>query len=185
MKLETLIEASHSNETRRAYEAFEPTEDQYDAIIKACHDTLTAFPNLPGACVLISSMVAHRLEALTQIQAFVVAGALSVKRTPVFGNPERTHARSAFTNGNMDWDGHAWVMFGPYLADASIFRTAHSRKSPPLLASHIRSEFGTKGGAFICEWRKAPESGLRYSPQYVLTDDEMLNCYRGAMTKLP
>jgi hypothetical protein len=33
-------------------------------------------------------------------------------------------------------------MLGDYVADVSIFRTAYSIGSPPLLATHVRQEFG-------------------------------------------
>lgn len=74
-------------------------------------------------------------------------------------------------------------MFGPYVADVSIFRTAYSSQAPGLLAAHVRQEFGNGRGLLVVRWSDAPKSGLRYSPQYVLTESQVSGLVRGASAR--
>jgi hypothetical protein len=67
--------------------------------------------------------------------------------------------KKLFSESNASWNGHAWVMFGHYLADVPIFRTAYSTRSPPRLAAHVRKEFGEGRGLLIIKWANAPGSG--------------------------
>jgi hypothetical protein len=165
-----LESASYSTEAAKAYSAFVLEESHRQALQEIGVEVLRAFKPVPGACVMMSAMYAARLKAVTGAPVHTVAGSLAVGREPVFGHGKSFDGRTVFSQSHPSWDGHAWVMLGDMIADVSLFRTAYSRKSPPLLAAHVRREFGEGRGLLIVRWGDAPKSGLRYSPQYVLTE---------------
>ena len=47
--------------------------------------------------------------------------------------------KARFSETNMSWDGHAWIVYGDWLADVSLFRTADSDKSSPTLKEHVKT----------------------------------------------
>ena len=127
----------------------------------------------------MSAVYATRLRLAGLGPAYVVAGTLAVMGQRIFGDGHPIDGK-IFDESNSDWDGHAWVMFGPLIADISLFRTAYSAQSPRLLANHVRHEFGSGRGLLIVRWSDAPKSGLHYSPQYVLAETQVDALARGA-----
>ena len=178
MNLHKLLRSSRSSEETAAYKTFLPTADQLQQLADVGKDVLKCLPPEAGACALMSAVYADRLR-ISGLPAFVVAGTLGVAGQRVFGNG-RPIDGGIFNSSNLDWDGHAWVMFGPYVADISIFRTAYSPRSPRLLTEHVRSEFGEGRGLYIDRWSDAPASGFHYSPQYVLKDSQIDALVRGS-----
>jgi hypothetical protein len=180
VNLEKLVAASRSREEVRAYKAFAPTEEEKQLLAEVGREVLQNLPPQAGACALMSAIYAARLQDVGLNFVYVVAGTLRVLKRPVFGSDRPFDGSKVFSESNSDWDGHAWVMFGPYVADISIFRTARSSCSPPLLATHVRQEFGDGRGLLIVRWTDAPKSGLEYSPQYVLSDAQVTALVAGA-----
>lgn len=142
---------------------------------------MSVFPVVPGACVMMSALYAFRLRALGHADAQLVGGALPIERRLVFG---RRNARHSFGRTNTDWDGHAWVSHGGYIADASLIRTGRSPKAPPRLRALVDARFGPKQGLYIASPEAAIEDGLGYEPQHVFSDVELDACSHGAMTFL-
>jgi|ERR1044072_6837141 hypothetical protein len=169
MKFEDLLAQSHSTAAAREHRAAHVT-DETKAVLTAVGRELLAdlTESTPGACVMMSALYAQRLRS-KGVPAYVVAGTLSVQGVRVFGTDVPFDGKTAFSESNLDWDGHAWVVVGGHVADVSIFRTAYSKLSPPLLAEHVRGEFGLGRGLLLVAWRDAPKSGLYYAPRYVLT----------------
>lgn len=131
-------------------------------------EVLDSFPNLPGACAPMSAYLAVCLEKILERDVYVVTGTLTVNNIPVFGDFSGFDGHLLFSNDNFDWNGHAWVMVGQYVADLSIFRTAYSKVSPPRLQNHILSHYGVGRGMQVDRWHQLSKSGLGYHPQYVL-----------------
>jgi hypothetical protein len=67
-------------------------------------------------------------------------------------------------------------MCDDYIIDISVFRTAYSGKSHPLLARAVREGFGEGRGLLLAQ----DTSPLNYRPQYVLTRDEIDALGKGA-----
>jgi hypothetical protein len=155
----------------------------------AGRELLKHFPTVPGACVMMSTLLACKLEKLALPPAYVVAGSLYVVgsrflgETRIFGEVARLDGKARFSASGPSWDGHAWVVFGDRLLDPSIFRTAYSRFSPPVLASHVRKEFGEGRGMLVCLIGKTMKASLRYEPEYVLTQGQVDGNARGAIAK--
>ena len=131
------------------------------------------FPGrIPGACMLMSAAYSMLLEKLELARGYVVAGSLYVSETRIFGEDEPFDGGERFSQSNLSMDVHAWVLFGDRLVDASIFRTADSKSSHPALREYVQREFGTGRGFMISKMGSLP-AGLRYEPQYVLTQDQV------------
>ena len=176
-----MIERSHGLEAAACYRAFHPNDAERNALAEVGIQLLKIFPTMPAACVVMSALYSCRLQAVTEAPAYVAAGALSVGQAGVFGENKPLDGKTRFSQSNLSWDGHACVLFGGYIADASIFRTAYSTKSPPILAAHVLKEFGKGQGLFICKADDAIKSGLNYTPQYVLSEEQTTGLARGVM----
>jgi hypothetical protein len=180
LQLKKMIALSNGWPVAKAFEAYVLGGDDKSTIASKAVDVLRIFPTMPGACALMSAIFAAHLERTLQPPILVVAGTLSIKDQPVFGDGKPFDGNAVFSKNDLDWDGHVWVMIGQYIADISIFRTAYSTKSPPLLANHINSTFGSGRGLYLDRWRNTRRLGIGYHPQYVLTYDQVTSLMKGA-----
>lgn len=147
---------------------------------KCALEVLDAFPPMAGACALMSASLAVRIEQCMTAPVHVIAGTLAVDGEPVFGDRKPFDGRAVFSTSNTDWDGHAWVMVGPFVVDVSLFRTAYSRYAPARLAKHVDLAFGPNKGLYVDRWKRSGQLGLNYEPQYVLSADEVTGLMGGA-----
>ena len=142
---------------------------------------MSAFPVVPGACVMMSSLYASRLRAMGHADTQLVGGTLSIADRLVFG---RREARHSFAQTDLDWDGHAWVCLGGLIADASLLRTGRSPSAPSSLRALVGARFGPNQGLYIATAEEALEDGLLNGPQHTFSDGELDACTRGATTFL-
>lgn len=180
-----LIAATHGQEAAEVYGRFVPSASDREAVGQVGIEVLSAFPSMPGACVMMSALLVAMLDGRTQSPAYVVAGRLSVRQTLIFGEKEPIDGRARFSASNPSWDGHAWVVLGSYIVDVSIFRTAYSAQSNNVLSDFIRAEFGVGKGLMLIRDSDAAQSGLLYVPQYVLSADQLPGLVAGAMSLIP
>ena len=179
-RIKKLIAVSSGWPVAKAFEAYVMSDCDKSIIASKAVDVLRIFPTIPGACALMSAIFAACLERTLKAPILVVAGTLTIKNQPVFGNGKPFDGDAVFSKDNLDWDGHVWVMIGQYIADISIFRTANTTKSPPLLANHINSTFGSVRGLYLDRWTHTRRSDIGYHPQYVLTYDQVTSLMKGA-----
>jgi len=184
MGLKELIADSFGPDAAEAWASFSPTEEQVRALMDVGKEVLVHYPKSAGACALMSAVCTWRMEKLGLPPAYVVAGLLYVGQTRVFGDGSSIDGRNRFSKSDLSWDGHAWIVWGDRLMDISIFRTAYSPGSPPALAAHVAEEFGPRKGLLICKIESTIDRGLRYAPQYVLTQDQVDAIARGAIAKI-
>jgi hypothetical protein len=154
----------------------------FDDLVNVGRDVLRVFPTKPGACVMMSALYAGGLRARGHTSVELVGGALAVGGEIIFG---RSWEAATFTTTDLDWDGHAWIRYGEFIADVSILRTGFSSKAPPRLASHLASRFKPTQGLYIATPVAALDDGLRYEPQHVFSDAQVDSLYRCALTFLP
>jgi len=180
--LGNLIAASHGPVAAESHRTLVPTQPQLDAVTATGTDVLIHFPPMPGGCALMSAVYVVRLQiVIPEVPVYAVAGSLSIGATCVFGEGAASRDwQSAFDESTRSWDGHCWVVFGDYIADISIFRTAYSNRSPPLLANHVRERFGEGRGILIGKSAQLRKEGLHYEPQYVLTGSQITGLFMGA-----
>lgn len=176
-----LIEKSYGHDAAAVYRAFRPSNADLTILAEIGVQLLEIFPPTPGACVVMSALYASQLQAVGKAPVHVAVGALSIGNVRIFGNDELLDGESRFSRSDLSWDGHAWVVFGNYLADVSLCRTAYSKQRPPLLASHVLREFGPRRGLFISNADDAIKSGLDYFAQYILSEHQITGLARGAM----
>jgi hypothetical protein len=134
-----------------------------------------------GQCALMSAAYVWALEKLGTQPAYLVAGSLYIGDELIFG--EEFDGKKLFSESNLDWDGHAWVVYGDWLADVSILRTARGG-TPRALASYVAKVFDPKSGLFCCNMATMGGSDLRYVPQYVLPEDQVTGLQRGVLATL-
>jgi len=172
-QLSKLVANKHSWAAAKAFKSYEMNEADRVALSHCAIDLLSIFPPIAGACALMSAALAVGLERHMKAPIHVVAGTLAVEGVPVFGDRRPIDGSLVFSTSSPDWDGHAWVMIGPYVVDISIFRTAYSAEGSARLARHIDLTFGPKKGLYVDHWKRTRQMGLNYEPQYVLSADEV------------
>ncbi|WP_062342890.1 hypothetical protein [Novosphingobium sp. CCH12-A3] len=179
-QLGKLVAAQHGWPAAKAFKSYEMNDADREALSHCAIDLLKVFPSIPGACALMSAALAVGLERQMAAPIHVVAGTLAVDGEPVFGDRQPFDGPQVFSASDPDWDGHVWVMAGPYVVDISIFRTAYSRQGPAKLAKHIDLAFGPNKGLYVDSWKRTSQLGLSYEPQYVLSADEVTRLMGGA-----
>jgi hypothetical protein len=118
---------------------------------------LNVFPGrMPGQCALMSALCSLALERLGLQRGYVVAGSLYIGDKRVFED-EKFDSKKLLSESNLDWDGHAWVVYG----DAG---------SPRILPKYIAKELGTGKGMLASRMAAMDTSGV---PQYVSTQDQV------------
>ena len=156
-------------------------EDDKWKLAEAGRQVLQLFPGrIPYACCLMSAAYSVMLEHVGTKPAYVVAGSLYAGDTRIFGEEGEFDGKACFCETNMSWDGHAWIVYGDWLADVSLFRTADSDQSPPALKDHVKRQFGHGKGLYVCRLGSEAENGFRYEPRYVLTLDQVNGLAQGA-----
>ncbi|MDR3463681.1 MAG: hypothetical protein P4L76_15335 [Beijerinckiaceae bacterium] len=176
-----LIARSYGAANAQTYRDFVPSSADQQALAFVGKELLTIFPNIPAACIMMSALYALQMQSTTGHAAYVVAGALWVGQIRIFGEDTPLNGSARFSQSSRSWDGHAWVMFGSYIADVSLFRTAYSQYSHPVLAAHVLREFGPGRGLMIVRDRDAANSGITYVPQYVLNEEQLMGVAQGAL----
>ncbi len=73
--------------------------------------------------------------------------------------PRRVDGKELFSESNLDWDGHAWVVYGDWLADVSVCRTADAG-SLRIVSKYIAKELGKGKGLFASRMAAMDPSGL-------------------------
>lgn len=179
-QLGKLIAVNHGWPTAKAFKAYVASDEDKAAVATKARDVLRVFPEAAGACALMSAAFAVHLERELDAPIHVVAGTLTIDGEPVIGDRQPFDGRVIFGADEFAWDGHVWVMIGPYIADLSIFRTAYSPVSPPNLTRHIAHVFGAGKGLYFDRWRHTRQLGLGYHPQYVLSEAEVTALLAGA-----
>lgn len=183
--LSKLIEVSYSKVDAKAACSFLPDELAIQQLTDVGKKVLTIFPYTPGACALLTAMWVAFIRDNTKYPIHAVAGSLFIDGNHVFGNDSTANQiKKVFSDTNLDWDGHCWVIFGNLIADISLFRTAYSETSPLILKKKVLSEFGEGKGFFIAPIETSRKSGIVYEPKYVLTDDEIARLYKGARSMI-
>jgi hypothetical protein len=163
-----LIGQSYSADVAKAFAAFAPGKAELDLLGQTGFEVLKNFPYTPGACAMMSAMYTARMEQYTKAPVYMVAGNLFIHGTRVFGYDG--DFSKAFESSNRDWDGHCWLVFGRYIADVSLFRTAYSKGCKPYLAQYVAQTFGKGRGLMMLDMTDPNgPPGLRYDPQHVLS----------------
>jgi hypothetical protein len=144
-------------------------------IVALGKEILTHVPPMPGACTLMSALWTARVRDKLNLPAFCVAGDLLIGEQIIWGDRASTteNVAAVFQGIKLDWEGHCWMYVGDYLADASIFRTAYSVHSPPLLNRFIVERFGRGRGMWLGTQEGVDASGLVYVPKHVLTESQV------------
>lgn len=174
-----LIAAHYGWPAAKAFKSYQMDDAARAKVSAAALDILKIFPPLPAASAFMSAAFAVRLEEMLDGPIQVVAGTLSVNDEPVFGDRTPVPA-GLFGQSEVSWNGHVWVMIGPYVADVSIFRTAYSRSGPAALSRHVDLMFGPNKGLYVDHWGRTRQRGLKYESSYVLSRDEVDHQMAGA-----
>lgn len=180
-----IIADTYSEQAARLFRDHKPTQVELMDITDIGKDVLQYFSSKPGACGAMSAMFAARWEMKPRSPLYVVAGELYVNEVRVYGHDTLQFSiQEEINSSNPSWDGHFWIVFGPYVVDVSIFRTAYSDYSPPALKRFVLREFGTGRGLLIADSSAVEAMGFRYIPHAVLTKEQVTAYVYGAKTLL-
>lgn len=167
------VAATHGWEAAKAFKSYAWSEGDQARVAGCATDLLKVFPKEPKALGLLNAALAVQLERHLSAPIHLVAGTLSVDGMAVRGDRMPFDGPALFAGSTPAWDGHLWVMVGPHVVDAAIFRMAYSADCPPELARHIHSVFGPGKALYADQWRRSRRLGLDYEPQYVLSTEEL------------
>lgn len=176
-----MVEASHSRNTMQQVRDFDPDESAFVALEEMCRGMLQACRPEGSSCVIMSSLLAQCLSDQLGTTIPVIAGAIKVGGSYMYGSNSAFDGKRIFSESTDDWDGHCWVLFGPYIVDISVGRTARKGECRAPLARAVISAFGDKVGMIAVTEKGARAAGLVYLPRYVLTPDQVLALAGGAM----
>jgi len=176
-----LIARTHSDNAATAFAEFRPTEAERNELAEVGLDVLSHCPVVPGSCALMTALFAARWRVEPRPPVYVVAGELYASGIRVFGSESMADSiDDDLKKSNPSWDGHFWLVFGPYIADISVFRTAYSKHSPPDLARHVKRTFPPRHGMLIEDQSTMESVGFRYVSHSVLDDDQVTAFALGA-----
>jgi hypothetical protein len=178
-----VLAACRTPDEADAYRTYAASDADLDALQEVGKRVLTVFPDVAGACALMTALYAVGLDSVDSGPCYVVAGDLSVPEGRVFGDGGDNDLSGVFNASDPSWDGHCWIVLGKWIADVSICRTVKSGRAPPALTRHMRDGLG-RAGLLIHSDAAAAEAGLFYRPRYILTKDQIDGLARGAMATL-
>lgn len=167
------VAATHGWAAARAFKAYVWSEQDQAGIAACASDILKLFPPSADNASLLTATLAFQLQRRVGAPIYLVAGTLSVGGVAVRSGRLPSDGSSPFAAGAPAWPGHLWIMAGPNVIDAAIFRLANSPDCPPVLARHVHSVFGPDKGLYADHWRQSRRQGLEYDPQYVLSQSDM------------
>jgi hypothetical protein len=120
--LRDLITASFDAAAAEARSKFTLDEADKLALREAAMKVLGLFPGrMAGQCTLTSPAYSIALEKLRTQPGYVVAGSLYIGDKRIFGDDKEFDGKVLFSKSNPGWNGHAWIVYGDYLADVSVF----------------------------------------------------------------
>lgn len=167
------VAATHGWAAARTFKAYTWSEQDRTGIAACAGDILKLFPASAGQEALLSATLAFQLQRRLKAPVYLVAGTLRVEGVAVYGDRLPPDGTSPFAVDPPAWRGHMWIMIGPHVVDAAIFRLANLPDCPPVLARHVHSTFGSDKGLYADQWRHARRVGLDYDPLYVLGEEDM------------
>lgn len=172
-QLGKLVAAQHGWAEAKAFKSYEMTDADRAVLSKCAVDLLKVFPEAGGTAAMMSAALAVHLESRLTAPVHVVAGTLSVEGVPVFGDRQPFDGAEVFGEASPEWNGHVWVMVGPYVVDLALFRIAYSADGPARLSRHVDLVFGPGKALYVDQWKRTGQQGLRYEPHYVLGTGEV------------
>jgi hypothetical protein len=175
-----LVRVAHGADYAKRFETYDFDQATLYRFSDVCRSVMEDVGATPGACTLMHALLAERVRATLDAPFAVVAGALKINGTYIFGNNAPISGDRVFSETTPDFEGHVWMVFGRYLVDVSLARTALSGRGHPLLERTIRKQFGPKTGLFAMPTGEARRAGLLYLARYVLTDAQIGPLAQGA-----
>jgi hypothetical protein len=178
-----MVEASHSRAAMEQVRDHASSDADFDALVETATEMLRVCAPEGSACVLLSALLAETLSPRLGITIPVVAGSLKLGSRYMYGGDKGFDGARVFSEGTTDWDGHCWLLFGDYIVDASLGRTARRGDCSPELSRAVIRTFGPNVGLIAVTESNARAAGLRYLPRYVLTPDQVLASAGGAIQR--
>jgi hypothetical protein len=174
------VAATHGWAAAKAFKAYVWSEQDQAAIAACASKILKLFPQASRNEDLLSATLAFQLQRRLQAPIYLVAGALSVNGVTVCGDQLPSSDGNPFDADALPWERHLWIMVGPHVVDATIFRLANRPDCPSALARHVHSVFGPDKGLYVDHWRRTRRVGLEYDPRYILSNGDMDNLLSAA-----
>ena len=164
VQLGQCVAATDESAAAKAFKAYVWCEQDKAGIATCASKIFKLFPQSEANEDLLSATLASQLQRRLQVDVSLVAGALSVDGVLVCRGQLPSGKSSPYAADALPWDEHLWIMIGPHLIDANIFRLANRPGCPSDLQRHVHSVFGSQNGLYVDHWRLTRRVGLKYDP---------------------
>lgn len=149
-----------------AHRAYVPNDDDDAALIKLTTGLLKIFKPVPGACFMMSALLASGIRKHIGLTGAVVVGDLFVGPHQLFATqPNQDWSEIGKSGGTVD--GHAWVQIGERTIEASVLRTIRLGGVSPQVVEMVHRELGENRGAVL--GRFPIIQPFLYRPRYVMS----------------
>lgn len=172
-ELGRLVAVHHGWAAAKAFKAYEMDDGDRAKISHAALEILKLFPPVADAGPLLTAALAVRLEQRLDAPVYMVAGRLLLDRVAVLSEARAVPMKAFPTENSGDYAGHCWLMVGAHVVDVNIFRLAYSAQGPAALSRHVDLVFGPNKGLYVDGWSRTRRMGLKYEPEYVLSEAEV------------
>jgi hypothetical protein len=136
----------------------------------AVKDVLRNMPQKAFNCTQISAIWAAIIGDHSSIPVSVICGDLHYKNKKIFVCKGPIPGTESGNDVIGEWDGHCWLEFGGYIADASFFRTIYYGNVPQEFRALVIHQFGEGRGSIIATPNQMKQNGFEFIPKYTLSE---------------
>ncbi|EDM37031.1 hypothetical protein PBAL39_04513 [Pedobacter sp. BAL39] len=159
--------------------SYQLTEDDMAFIQAAVKDVLRNMPQRAFNCTQISAIWAAIIADHSKIPISVICGDLQYNSKKIFVCNEPLPTAEDGTDIIGEWDGHCWLEFGGFIADASFFRTIYYGNVPETLKEMVVNQFGEGRGSIIATPEQMQQNGFEFIPKYSLSERQINGIIQG------
>lgn len=159
--------------------SYQLTEDDKAFIQTAVKDVLRNMPPKAFNCTQISAIWAAIIADHSTIPVSVICGDLHYNSKKIFVCKEPLPTGEERTDIIGEWDGHCWLEFGGFIADASFFRTIYYGSVPKTLKEMVVNQFGEGRGSIIATPEQLQQNGFEFIPKYRLSELQINGIIQG------
>lgn len=159
--------------------SYQLSKDDMVFIQSALQDVLRNIPQKAFNCTQISAMSAAIISDHSKIPVSVICGDLHYNNKRIFVCKEPLPTGEDETDVICEWDGHCWLEFAGYIADASFFRTIYYGDVPQILREMVLKQFGEGRGSIIATPENMRKNGLEFIPKYSLSERQINGIIQG------
>lgn len=170
LALKTALSQNLGDEQINHFLSYELNKEDIAFIQETVNDVLSNMEPKAFNCTQIAAIWAAIIIDHSNIPVSVVCGDLHYQGKRLFVCKEPLPSAEQGDDIKGEWDGHCWLEFGGYIADASFFRTIYYGNIPPHLKEVVIRQFGERRGSIIATAEQMQINGFDFIPKYTLSE---------------